>query len=99
MPIGHISRPSKLNLPRCCCPLAGQWKFIVSGRGTSLIAYEGNTYVPNEKNPLPNRRRNWKCSQYYKLKCRARVTTKDGNLKVPCPDHTHEPWFFEVLDE
>lgn len=65
------------------------WKYVQSARGTMMIQYQGNTYVPNEKVGLPNRKRNWKCSLYYKHKCRARVTTKEGVLGVPVPEHNH----------
>lgn len=63
-----------------------------------MIAYGGNTYVPNEKVEKPNRRRNWKCSLYYKEKCTARVTTKDGQLQVPRSIHTHPPLDNTILE-
>lgn len=68
-------------------------KYVYSARGTQLIYFQENTYVANEKVALPNRKRNWKCSLYFKEKCRARITTKDGRLEVPVPTHTHLPKF------
>lgn len=71
------------------CVSGNDVNYVFSARGTQMIYYQGNTYVPNEKVALPNRKRNWKCSMYFKEKCRARVTTKNGRLEVPVPNHTH----------
>lgn len=64
-----------------------------------MINYDGNLFVANEKVELPNRRRNWKCTQYYKQKCRARVTTKEGLLDVPYPEHSHPPLVIMMSDD
>lgn len=71
--------------------------YVASKRGTHLVLYDGNTYTPNEK-PFPGQStRNWKCSMYYKSKCRARVITKEVNntevLRVAVSEHTHSSMF------
>lgn len=68
-----------------------------SKRGTHLVLFDGNTYTPNERAYPGQYSRNWKCSLYYKCKCRARIITreflKQGNrkevIKVAVADHTH----------
>lgn len=67
--------------------------YVTSKRGTQLVFYDGNTYTPNEK-PYPGQgSRNWKCSQYYKSKCKARVITREINnrdvIRSAVIEHTH----------
>lgn len=66
--------------------------YLCNKRNKLKVFYGGNVYVANEKVQVRNRRRNWKCSMYYKEKCKARVTiTPSGQLDVPVVTHTHPP--------
>lgn len=57
-----------------------QFRFVVSKRGTTQVFYDGNTFTPNEKGDLPHHgRKTWKCTQYYKQNCKARLTTTIRN--------------------
>lgn len=71
--------------------------YVLSKRGTKHLLYDGNTYTPNER-PFPGQRsRTWKCTLYYRLKCRARIVTSETyglpNLRVVVAEHTHEKLF------
>lgn len=73
--------------------------YVSSRRGTSLVLFDGNTYTPNQK-PMPGQAsRNWKCSMYYKEKCRARVTTRQSGhtefIRAAYAMHTHPKLFPE----
>lgn len=72
-------------------------QYILSKRGTEHVLYEGNTYTPNEKSSISRSSRTWKCSMYYKFKCKARVVTRfiDNKefLRPPHMEHTHERIF------
>lgn len=67
--------------------------YVTSKRGTQLVFYDGNTYTPNEKSYPGQGSRNWKCSQYYKSKCKARVITREINnrdvIRSAITEHTH----------
>lgn len=67
--------------------------YVTSKRGTQLVFYDGNTYTPNEKSYPGQGSRNWKCSQYYKSKCKARVITREINnrdvIRSAIIEHTH----------
>lgn len=67
--------------------------YVTSKRGTQLVFYDGNTYTPNEKSYPGQGSRNWKCSQYYKSKCKARVITREINnrdvIRCAITEHTH----------
>lgn len=67
-------------------------QYVSSKRGTQLVLFNGNTYTPNEK-PGTSGVRNWKCSMYYKMKCKARVITRRLNgkeyLRPAYEFHTH----------
>lgn len=71
--------------------------YIQSKRGTVLVLHEGNSFTPNEKTLKGQTCRSWKCSMYYKLKCRARITTrKHGSKELLRPslhDHNHPELF------
>lgn len=41
-----------------------------------MVYFKGNTFTPNDKKA--DGRRDWKCSQYYKANCKARVVTVTG---------------------
>lgn len=56
-------------------------QYIRSKRGTDHVLYDGNAFTPNEKNSDGQGSRTWKCSMYYKLKCRARITTRRIGLR------------------
>lgn len=68
-------------------------RYIISKRGTEHVLFEGNTYTPNEKSFEGRSIRTWKCTMYYKYKCRARVTTRHFGdkqfIKASLVDHTH----------
>ncbi|XP_062698321.1 FLYWCH-type zinc finger-containing protein 1-like [Aedes albopictus] len=71
--------------------------YVLSKRGTKHLFFDGNTYTPNER-PYPGQRsRTWKCTLYYRLKCRARIVTSEANglpkLRVVVAEHTHEKLF------
>ncbi|XP_055594997.1 modifier of mdg4-like isoform X44 [Uranotaenia lowii] len=71
--------------------------YVLSKRGTKHLFYDGNTYTPNER-PFPGQRsRTWKCTLYYRLKCRARVVTTETygkpRLRVVVAEHTHDKVF------
>lgn len=72
-------------------------RYIISKRGTEHVLFEGNTYTPNEKSFEGRSMRTWKCSMYYKYKCRARVTTRHFGdkqyIKASSVDHTHAKIF------
>lgn len=67
--------------------------YIISKRGTDHVLFEGNTFTPNEKYSDNRTSRSWKCSWYYKLKCRARVSTRYIGIKEyirpSCLAHNH----------
>lgn len=67
--------------------------YVSSKRGTQLVMYDGNTYTPNEKSYPGQYSRNWKCSMYYKCKCKARVITRETNnievIRMAVAEHTH----------
>lgn len=67
--------------------------YVTSKRGTKLVFYEGNTYTPNEKSHPGQISRNWKCSLYYRRKCKARVITREVNnrdvIRSAVIEHTH----------
>lgn len=69
-------------------------QYIRSKRGTDQVLFEGNTFTPNEKTFDGQGNRTWKCSMYYKLKCRARITTRRIGckefLKPSIHWHNHE---------
>lgn len=67
--------------------------YVPSKRGTNLILYDGNTYTPNDKIQPGHLSRSWKCSQYYRQKCKARIVTKNDTIRVAVAMHTHEPMF------
>ncbi|XP_059611368.1 modifier of mdg4-like isoform X25 [Phlebotomus argentipes] len=67
--------------------------YVPSKRGTNLILYDGNTYTPNDKLQPGHLSRSWKCSQYYRQKCKARIVTKNNKIRVAVPIHTHDPMF------
>lgn len=76
---------------------AGSIIYVLSKRGTKHLLYDGNTYTPNER-PYPGQRtRTWKCTLYYRLKCRARIVTSETyglpNLRVVVAEHTHDKLF------
>lgn len=69
------------------------FRFVNSKRGTKHILFDGNTYTPNDKKI--SGRKDWKCSQYYKKQCRARIQTLDANsissgLRVLTAMHSHD---------
>ncbi|XP_062698353.1 uncharacterized protein LOC109413361 [Aedes albopictus] len=71
--------------------------YVLSKRGTKHLFFDGNMYTPNER-PYPGQRsRTWKCTLYYRLKCRARIVTSEANglpkLRVVVAEHTHEKLF------
>nr|XP_029723248.1 FLYWCH-type zinc finger-containing protein 1-like [Aedes albopictus] len=71
--------------------------YVLSKRGTKHLFHDGNTYTPNER-PYPGQRsRTWKCSLYYRLKCRARIVTSEAGglpkLRVVVAEHTHSKVF------
>lgn len=72
-------------------------QYILSKRGTTHVLFEGNTYTPNEKDFDGQGSRTWKCSMYYKLKCRARISTRRNGLKEyikpSMHKHNHEKLF------
>lgn len=78
-------------------------RYILSKRGTEHVLYEGNTYTPNEKLLQGRCVRTWKCSMYYKYKCRARVTTRHFGdkefIKSTFVEHTHAKLFPNDLPE
>lgn len=67
--------------------------YITSKRGTDHVLFEGNTFTPNEKTVDGQGCRSWKCSMYYKLKCKARITTRHVGgrdyLKPSLHAHNH----------
>lgn len=68
--------------------------YVKSKRGGYHILYDGYTFTPNDK-PFPGQKsRNWKCTMYYKLKCRARIVTYDSpngtTLRLGHIGHTHD---------
>lgn len=69
-------------------------QYIRSKRGTNHVLFEGNTFTPNEKTDAGLTHRTWKCSMYYRLKCRARLVTRRVGckefLKPPVHEHNHE---------
>lgn len=69
-------------------------QYIQSKRGTDHVLFEGNTYTPNEKMSDSQGARTWKCSMYYRLKCRARLTTRRVGdkeyLKPSAHVHNHD---------
>ena len=69
------------------------FRFVASKRGTTHALYDGNTYTPNEKMVgLVDGKRTWKCSQYYKQNCKARISTmtRNGHTFVKnFADHSH----------
>lgn len=71
--------------------------YVSSKRGTHLVLYEGNTFTPNQKLTTGKAVRNWKCSLYYKEKCRARVITRqEGDMefiRAAVTTHTHPKRF------
>lgn len=72
-------------------------QYIISRRGTEQVLYKGNTYTPNEKAELGRTFRTWKCSMYYKSKCKARITTRYvGDKEFIRPsyvEHSHQDMF------
>ena len=70
--------------------LEPSYTYVLSKRGTKLILYDGNTYTPNDKEGLSKKSRNYKCSQYYRFKCKARLATcENSDLRVICALHSH----------
>ena len=68
------------------------YTYVFSKRGTKLILYDGNSYTPNDKEGLE--KRNYKCSQYYKAKCKARLSTnKNGVMRIIYGLHSHNKVF------
>lgn len=68
--------------------------YAQSKRGAVHVLYNGSSYTPNEKSINSSGCRTWKCSMYYKYKCRARLTTRTfGNkeyLKPSAHEHNHD---------
>lgn len=64
--------------------------YILSKRGTEHVLFEGNTYTPNEKSINDQGIRTWKCSKYFKLKCKSRVTTRRIGSKEYIRPSIHE---------
>lgn len=78
-------------------------RYVTSKRGTKLVLFAGNTFTPNER-PHPGQvSRNWKCSMYYKTKCRARVITRHQNgheyIRPAFPVHTHPTQFPQLTNK
>lgn len=71
--------------------------YILSKRGTEHVLFEGNTFTPNEKFSENRLARTWKCSWYYKHKCRARVATRfigdKEYIRPSCLPHNHSNMF------
>jgi hypothetical protein len=67
------------------------FRFVLSKRGTRQVFFDGNVFTPNDKKT--GGKRDWKCSLYYKLSCRARVTTFTGENEETTirlvSDHSH----------
>lgn len=73
--------------------LQGTLRYVNSKRGTKHLLFDGNTYTPNDKKVTG--RKDWKCSQYYKKHCRARIQTLDANsissgFRVLTSVHSHD---------
>lgn len=66
-------------------------QYIRSKRGTDQVLFEGNAYTPNEKSSNESGSRTWKCSMYYKFKCKSRITTRHVGSKeyVRPSNHQH----------
>lgn len=98
---------SNVNIDFCVFPVYLLYKarakeiegvqYIRSKRGTEQVLFDGNTFTPNEKNSEGSGSRTWKCSMYYKLKCRSRVTTRRVGskefLKPSNRPHNHDRLF------
>lgn len=71
--------------------------YIQSKRGCYHVLHDGNTYTPNEKSADGQGVRSWKCSMYYRQKCKARVTTRrigETEFLRPSPHiHNHDPMY------
>lgn len=72
-------------------------QYIQSKRGCAHVLYDGNTYTPNEKTFDGQGSRSWKCSMYYRQKCKARLTTRRIGekefLRPSSTTHNHDPLY------
>lgn len=73
-------------------------QYIKSKRGTDHVLFEGHTFTPNEKDSQQNSR-TWKCSMYYKLKCRARITTRRVGTKEFLKPSQHEHNHQQIIQQ
>lgn len=68
------------------------FKFITTQRGSKLLYLNGYKYTPNQKDVPHQKRKDYKCSMYHRLKCKARaiITGIPEQVKIR-GFHNHHP--------